>query len=193
MPFAAASGRAPRERARRRRALAPTAACSRGAAMSKRQAGVQLTKDDYERAEADDEDRYGPPIIPGTWQKADEETLKRRVIRKAKRPTAGAGGSLPLPPSNPFASVDLAPAAPAANPFAAVQLAAAPTSANPFANLQMLPAKAQKTSAESSVPFVTTNPFLSIVQPAAAPAADPTEDALRERLHAVRRARLHML
>ena len=38
--------------------------------MSKRQATVQLTKDT--RMEDDDEDRYGPPIIPGTWQMADE-------------------------------------------------------------------------------------------------------------------------
>ena len=74
--------------------------------MSKRGAAVQITKDTYDR---DDEDRYGPPIIPGTWQSADEETLKKRVIRKAKRPTPSANGSLPLPPANPTADLSMIP------------------------------------------------------------------------------------
>ena len=150
--------------------------------MSKRGAAVQITKDDY-----DDEDRYGPPIIPGTWQKADESVLAQRKIRKAKRPTPAAeGGSLPLPPANPFAGVELSAAEPAANPFANVQLTAA--AANPFANLELVPAKAQKSSAQS-------NPFASVqlfAPPAAAPAADP-DLALRERMQCVRRARLAML
>lgn len=158
--------------------------------MSKRQAGVQLTKDDYDRQ--DDEDRYGPPIAPGTWQKADDETLKKRVIRKAKRPT-GAGG-LPLPPANPFASVQLDAPAPSANPFASVQLSAPPAASNPFANLELVPTKAQKTRADASAPL-THNPFASVqlaAPPAAAAPADPSA-ALRERLHAVRQARMHLL
>ena len=104
-----------------------------------------------------------------------------------KRPTPAAeGGSLPLPPANPFAGVELSAAEPAANPFANVQLTAA--AANPFANLELVPAKAQKTSAQS-------NPFASVqlfAPPAAAPAADP-DLALRERMQCVRRARLAML
>ena len=64
--------------------------------MSKRGAAVQITKDN------DDEDRYGPPIIPGTWQSADEETLKKRVIRKAKRPTPSANGSAEVCRGNLF-------------------------------------------------------------------------------------------
>lgn len=160
--------------------------------MAKRQASVQLTKDDYERE--DDEDRYGPPIVPGTWQKADEETLKMRVIRKAKRPTpSGAGSSLPMPPGNPFASLELTATAPATNPFANVQLTAPAPAANPFASVQLLPGKAQRTSTQSSIPF-TYNPF--VVQPmttsTAATFVDPGV-ALREHLHAVRLARLHML
>ena len=105
---------------------------------SKRQAGRQLTRDDPD----EDEDRYGPPIVPGVWQKADEATLAKRVIRKAKRPVGDAGSSLPLPASNPFANVELTPRA-AANPFANIQLAppASAPAANPFASIQLaLPA-----------------------------------------------------
>ena len=102
---------------------------------SKRQAGRQLTRDDPD----EDEDRYGPPIVPGVWQKADEATLAKRVIRKAKRPVGDAGSSLPLPASNPFANVELTPGA-AANPFANIQLAppASAPAANPFASIQLL-------------------------------------------------------
>ena len=148
--------------------------------MSKRGAGVQLTKDDYERQ--DDEDRYGPPIIEGTWQKADADVLKNRVIRKAKRPTPSGGPSLPLPPENPFANVQLAPTP-------------AVASANPFANVQLVPTKAQKTDAQSSAPL-TFNPFASIQLPApaaAAPALGDPGQALRARMQAVRQARMHML
>ena len=53
----------------------------RRAKMSKRQAGVQITKDDY------NDDRFPDEEEPvGTWQKASEEVLAQRKIRKAKRP-----------------------------------------------------------------------------------------------------------
>ena len=164
--------------------------------MSKRQATVQLNKDDWEAQQAkDDEDRYGPPIIPGTWQKADDAVIAQRKIRKAKRPTGGTAGSLPLPPTNPFANVEFAapPTAAAGNPFANIQLTA-PTvnpfanAANPFANVQL---KAQKTSAESSVPLAF-NPFAPLSNPFVKHMADPG-DKLRERMHAVRRARMNMM
>lgn len=151
--------------------------------MSKRGAAVQITKDNYDR---DDEDRYGPPIIPGTWQSADEETLKKRVIRKAKRPTPSANGSLPLPPANPFGSLELsagsAPAGEAANPFANVQLvaAAAPAAAaaNPFASVVLptanpfasVPSKVRKTDATAFVPLAS-NPFASVPVASAATTA----------------------
>ena len=54
--------------------------------MSKRQAGIQISKDDY------DPDAQGEAEPTGTWQKADESVLAARKIRKAKRPAA-AGGS----------------------------------------------------------------------------------------------------
>ena len=145
---------------------------------------MQLNKDDWEAQQArDDEDRYGPPILEGTWQKADDAVIAQRKIKKFKRPTGGTGASLPLPAANPFANVELAAPAADANPFANVQLTA--PAANPFANVQL---KAQKTSAESSVPlafspFAAANPFVK-----AAP-ANPG-DVLRERMHAVRRARM---
>ena len=40
--------------------------------MSKRQATVQITKDDPVEEDDHDEDRYGAPLLTGTWQKADE-------------------------------------------------------------------------------------------------------------------------
>ena len=96
----------------------------------KRQAGVQINKDDY------DPDAQGEAEPTGTWQKADDSVLAQRKIRKAKRPTAGGGGgggfgaaaaggiAAPEPPdaakANPFASVALvAPPASAASAFGA--------------------------------------------------------------------------
>ena len=122
---------------------------------SKRQAGRQLTRDDPD----EDEDRYGPPIVPGVWQKADEATLAQRVIRKVKRPV-GDAGSLPLPPSNPFANVELTSGA-AANPFANIQLAppAPAPAANPFANIQLaLPASAPEERKTLHVAVGSKNP-----------------------------------
>ena len=122
--------------------------------MSKRQASVQLTKDD---PDLDDE----APTEEGTWQRADDATLKKRVFRKVKRPDRRSeASSLPLPPSNPFASVVLeasssaestsfagihsAPPATAANPSAGIQLAPPSTASDPFVSIQLeAPAQAQ--------------------------------------------------
>ena len=66
---------------------------------SKRGADRQITKDDREEEEGESE-----PV--GTWKKADESVLAKRVIRKAKRPTpsAASAGDAGVS-SNPFASV----------------------------------------------------------------------------------------
>ena len=64
--------------------------------MSKRQAGVQINKDQY------DADAPLDTEPTGTWQKADDSVLAARKIRKAKRPPARGGQpGLPGAPSQP--------------------------------------------------------------------------------------------
>ena len=117
--------------------------------MSKRQAGIQISKDDY------DPDAQGEAEPTGTWQKADESVLAARKIRKAKRPAAaGGGGGLPLPGAlgagaaptggdqpgadaakpNPFASIALVapPATSAASAFGATPSPFGAAAASPF-------------------------------------------------------------
>ena len=63
--------------------------------MSKRQAGLQINRDDY------DPDAPGTAEPTGTWQKADESVLAGRKIRKAKKdgtpvPTASVATEAPV-------------------------------------------------------------------------------------------------
>ncbi len=70
-------------------------------------------------------------IDPGTWGKADQATMSRRKVVRARR---GAGAAEP-------AQVSAAPeAAAGSNPFAGVSLAAAAPAANPFAGITLTPA-----------------------------------------------------
>merc|ERR1740139_1456451 len=80
--------------------VAPAAKGADDLSMSKRGAGTELNKDNYER------------------EIEREGTLAQRKIRKAKRPSQRSEGA-----------AELASAAPKANPFANVQLVAPPTSA----------------------------------------------------------------
>ena len=95
--------------------------------MSKRQAGVQITKDDY------DKDEIGSEEPTGTWQKADDAVLAQRNIRKAKRPpprtaetTERFGTAVaPTGESNPFANISLVAGAPSSAASSAAAFGAA--------------------------------------------------------------------
>lgn len=78
---------------------------------------------------------FAQAIDPGTWGKADQATMARRKIIKARRGAGGAvaaseeaaGGATAATDSssNPFAGVSLtSPAAAGSNPFAGVSLLA---------------------------------------------------------------------
>jgi len=79
---------------------------------------------------------FAQTIDPGTWGKADQATMAKRKIIKARRGAGGgaeqaAGGATAATDnsSNPFAGVSLtSPAAAVPNPFAGVSLLAAKVS-----------------------------------------------------------------
>lgn len=122
----------------------------RRAKMSKRQAGVQITKDDY------NDDRFPDEEEPvGTWQKASEEVLAQRKIRKAKRPP-------------PRTAEEIQKFGVAAEPSSAAAGPAADASANPFANISLV------APAATSVPPAATGAFSFGVAPAASTSFKPT-------------------
>ena len=122
----------------------------RRAKMSKRQAGVQITKDDY------NDDRFPDEEEPvGTWQKASEEVLAQRKIRKAKRPP-------------PRTAEEIQKFGVAAEPSSAAAGPAADASANPFANISLV------APAATSVPPAATGAFSFGVAPTASTSFKPT-------------------
>mmetsp|Transcript_9013 Transcript_9013/g.19376 ORF Transcript_9013/g.19376 Transcript_9013/m.19376 type:complete len:424 (+) Transcript_9013:78-1349(+) len=115
---------------------------------TKRRAGGQVTKDDFE-----DEDE--PGYEPGSWKPVDTETLKRRKIVKVRR-----GGEAPASTPEPEVAPATAPAS--ANPFAGISLTA-PASSNPFAGVNLVAPSAAASSAPQAAakPDTETTPDVS--------------------------------
>lgn len=75
---------------------------------------------------------------PGTWGKADQATMQRRKVVRARR---GGAAADPAPTAATATPADGSEQAGAANPFAGVSLAVAGTpAANPFAGVSLLAA-----------------------------------------------------
>ncbi|KAF6263158.1 hypothetical protein COO60DRAFT_1698932 [Scenedesmus sp. NREL 46B-D3] len=111
----------------------------------KRRPGDQLTKDNY------DDEEEGPGADPGTWGKADQATMQRRKVVRARR---GGAAADPAPTAATATPADGSEQAGAANPFAGVSLAVAGTpAANPFAGVSLLAAaKAPEAAKEAAAP-----------------------------------------
>jgi hypothetical protein len=77
-------------------------------------------------------------IDPGTWGKADQATMQRRKVVRARR---AGGAAEPAPTAAAATPTEGSEQAAAANPFAGVSLTAAPAPAsNPFAGVSLLAA-----------------------------------------------------